>query len=148
MQDGEGRKKEAMDTQKKMVLAATSVPEDCIRRAQVMIVTDMTWHLIGPGNLRAHGLSRDIPQPTVTCPVVDVSKVRDDEKMGAIIRTCVTPTAGVINMAGLLTGLEALGGNVKSSGQKTVVSVQKAVSREPVKVIRARRGVRGTVRVQ
>ena len=116
-----------------------------------MIVTDMTWHLIGPGNLRAHGLSRDIPQPTVTCPVVDVSKVRDDEKMGAIIRTCVTPTAGVINMAGLLTGLEALGGMIKRSGQLSVISDQKTVGSvqgEHVTVVSGRRGVRRAVRVQ
>lgn len=97
---------------RKLVVMATAVPEDVVRQAQVLIVTRDTWHLIGPGKLRAHGLSREIPAPSVTCPMVDVSGVKDEERMRGIMEACVSPVAGVFNMAGLTTGLEALGGKV------------------------------------
>ena len=99
----------------KLVLLAKAVPEECAARAQVMIVTEKTWHLIGPSPYRAHGDSSYAKPPKVSCPVIDVSLVSEanDEKMGEVIAACTAAHAGVINMDGLVMGLCALGGRVE-----------------------------------
>ena len=99
-------------TQKKLVFLSTEVPADCVRMAQVAILSDDSWHLIAPWPHRAHGLSRSIPMPEVTCPIVDVSAVKDDLRMREIFNRYVAPYAGVINLSGLLSGLEGLGAKV------------------------------------
>ncbi len=120
-----------MDTQgKELMLVSTEVPEDCIRRAQVAIVTENGWYLLVPG-ARITGLSKWVPLPKVTCPVVDITPIRmdDDDKMMKIMSVCVSKTAGVINLAGLLIGLEALGAKVTSqsvSHQSSVISKPRA----------------------
>lgn len=100
---------------KKMVFVSSETPDEVVKRAQVVIVSDGRWHLIGPAPFRAHGLGAAIPLPKVTCPVVDVSRVRDDLRMKQVMDACVSVHAGVINLDGLLTGLEALGGIVLRS---------------------------------
>lgn len=98
--DGEGRKKEAMSGQavvlgkKKMVFVSSETPDEVVKRAQVVIVSDGRWHLIGPAPFRAHGLGAAIPLPKVTCPVVDVSRVRDDLRMKQVM-TVKSVTANV-----------------------------------------------------
>jgi hypothetical protein len=99
-------------SKQKLVFISTEVPDECVRRAQVVIVSEAGWHLIGPAPFRAHGLGNAMPLPQVRCPVVDVSAVTDDVGMKRVLDGCVTLQAGVINLAGLLTGLEALGGVV------------------------------------
>lgn len=130
--------------QKKMVVAAVGVPEECIRNAQVMIVTGETWHLIAPGSLRVHGLSKDMPVPVVGCPVWDVSGVKDLDRMRAIMDACVTPAAGVFNMAGLTTGLEALGGKRVVVEPLSVSSKQLEKSSRSLKVSSSRYQRRGS----
>lgn len=112
---------------KKTVLAATEVPDECIKNAQVMIVADLSWHIIAPNPYRMHGLGDMIPAPKVTCPIVDVRGVpaENDDAMLRVMNSCVDKSAGVLNLAGLLTGLEALGGRV--SNQLSVVSNQLSV---------------------
>lgn len=109
----------------KMVYVARAVPEECAARAQVMIVTGKTWHLIGPAPYRAHGDASFAKPPKVGCVVIDVSGVAEvnDERMGQVIAACTAPSAGVINMDGLVTGLCALGGKV--SRVKNQVSSRK-----------------------
>lgn len=111
----------------KMVYVAKAVPEECAARAQVMIVTGRTWHLIGPAPYHAHGDASFAKAPKVGCVVIDVSGVPEvnDERMGQVIAACTAPSAGVINMDGLVTGLCALGGKVRkkvNSKQLAVVS--------------------------
>ena len=102
------------ETNVKMVYISKAVHEECIRRAQVLIVTEETWHLIGPEPYRAHGDRMFAKAPKVTCPIINLSAVDEgnDEKVAEIIKACTAPTAGVINMEGLIAGLSALGGKV------------------------------------
>jgi len=62
-----------------------------------------------------------------------VKGVQNDEGMAEIIKTGTDPSAGVINLVGLLTGLEALGAKVaqKAEGgrQKAEGNGQKATGR-------------------
>lgn len=114
----------------KFVLTASAPPEECFRRAQVLVVGDHSWHVIGPAPYRLHVLNTFSRPPAVGCAVVDVRGVTDDEGMGRVVRACTDPSAGVINMDGLLTGLAALGGKVtRVSGVKCQVSsVKRQVS--------------------
>lgn len=143
-----------MVTQTKQVMLSMALSEDCIRNAQVLIVEEGRWHVLAPKPYRMHCDSGFAPVPTVRCPVVDVRNVQDDEAMGRVMGTCVDPTFGVINLAGLLTGLEALGATVSrvpvsetvvrltvAGLLATDVKVQKAVSR-------SRKAARKKVRVQ
>lgn len=96
-------------TTKKIVTLANAVPDEVIKNAQVMIVTGETWHIYTKGQ-RAHGT--ELPAPLVTCPIVDVSRVEDDDKFSELIKLCILPSAGVVAMDTLLDGLVQLGGIV------------------------------------
>jgi hypothetical protein len=96
----------------KYVFTASDTPDECVRNAQVLVVGEFSWHVIAPAPFRLHCLLSFAPVPQVRCAVVDVHGVTDDGKMAELIRTCTDPSAGVINLDGLLTGLEALGGKV------------------------------------
>lgn len=95
----------------KLVYLGTEVPDECIANAQVVIKTEDTWHVIAPNPYRMH-CTADIPMPEVKCPIVDIRGVKDEEAMRAVMEKCTDKSAGVLNMAGLLTGLEALGAKV------------------------------------
>lgn len=99
-------------TQTKRVMMSMALPEDCIRNAQVLLVEAGRWHVLAPKPYRMHCDSAFMPEPVVTCARVDVSGIEDEEGMSRVMGTCVDPTFGVINLDGLLTGLEALGGKV------------------------------------
>ena len=92
----------------KVVFVAHEIPEESLAHAQVAIVSEDTWHLIAPNPYRIHSTA-DIPMPEVKCPIVNISGVKNEDGMRAVMQTCVDKTAGVINLFGLLTGLEALG---------------------------------------
>ena len=94
-------------TKTKYVVSASAVPDEVVKAAQVVIVAEYSWHVIAPAPYRMHCLMSFAPLPAVSCPVVDVKGIADDEKMAAILKSCIDPIAGVINMDGLLTGLEA-----------------------------------------
>lgn len=132
-----------MVTQTKQVMLSMALPEDCIRNAQVLIVEEGRWHVLAPKPYRMHCDSGFAPVPTVGCPVVDVRHVQDDEGMGRVMAVCVDPTFGVINLAGLLTGLEALGAVVKlpvTKSQKSVTSkrVNAGLHRTTKRVVKVR----------
>jgi len=97
----------------KLAFICNEVPEEIVRHAQVMIVTGNTWHIFGSAG-RAHGDREAFNIPEVSCTVIDISPIDElnSEKVAEIIGTCTDPNAGVINMAGLVTGLSALGGVV------------------------------------
>jgi hypothetical protein len=99
-------------TQKKQVMLSMALPEDCIRNAQVLIVEAGRWHVLAPKPYRMHGDSTFMPEPVVSCARVDVREIADEAGMSRVMGTCIDPTFGVINLDGLLTGLEALGGKV------------------------------------
>ena len=98
--------------QKQMMFLSRVTPEECLERAQVAILNENGWAFIAPAPYRAYVLSA--PLPNVNCPVVDVRQVRveDDDRMFAVINECVNETVGVIDMDGLLNGLEELGAQV------------------------------------
>lgn len=95
----------------KLVFLAHEVPEESLGHAQAAIISDGTWHLIAPNPYRIHSTA-DIPMPKVNCPVVDIRGVTDEEGMRRVMDACTDKSAGVINLDGLLTGLEALGAKV------------------------------------
>jgi hypothetical protein len=119
-----------MVTQTKQVMLSMALLEDCIRNAQVLIVEEGRWHVLAPKPYRMHCDSGFAPVPTVRCPVVDVRNVQDDEAMGRVMGTCVDPTFGVINLAGLLTGLEALGATVSRVPEPKALS---ATAQAPIR---------------
>jgi len=104
--------------QKKLVFVSTAVPAECVKNAQVAIVSKDSWHLIAPWPHRAHGLGRSIPMPEVRCPVVDVRPVQDEAKMRTLFNVCVVPYGGVVKLDELLAGLEALGAVVQRVAKK------------------------------
>jgi hypothetical protein len=128
----------------KLVFVSTEVPEECIQRAQVAIVTDNGWHLLAPIPYRCHGLDKFVPMPKVNCPIVDIRPVRmdDDDKMMAVMASCVDRSTGVINMSGLLSGLEALGAKVT----KPVAHPQQDVTAEEVQMDLLKRKVKRVAR--
>lgn len=111
-------RRKAMATKTKYVISAMAVPDECVRAAQVLVIGEFSWHVIAPAPYRMHCMMSFAPVPVVTCPVVDVRGVADDEGMAWIVRNCTDPSGGVINLDGFLTGMEALGGKVTRSGQK------------------------------
>lgn len=134
---------------KQKVFVANAVPDECIERAQVVIVSGLSWHIIAPNPFRAHGLGNAIPVPTVKCPVVDVRGVQDDAAMMKVMAACVDKSAGVINLDGLLTGLQALGAKVTQTQPKkaaTAADVQALfMDRKNQRVARRVRGVKERV---
>lgn len=132
-------------TVKKYVFASNEVPEECVKRAQVVIVGAFSWHLIAPAPYRMHCMLSFAPMPAVNCPVIDVKNVSDDEGMARVMAACADPTAGVINLDGLLTGLEALGAKVSKSG--TQVGSRQVEPLDVTKLKKVRR-VRRKERVQ
>lgn len=107
---------------KRIVMVATDVPEEIVRRAQLMIVTGESWHIICPGQ-RAHGKNEAAPQ--VACPIVDISAVEDDEQVAELMKLCVLPIAGVVAMETLINGLTKLGATVKNRPCAVCVVTQK-----------------------
>lgn len=101
---------------KKYVYVASEIPDECVFHAQVAILAEFTWHLIGPAPYRAHGVTQYIPMPDVKCPIVDVRTMKldtgNDDRMWQVMNACVDKTSGVFNLSGLLTGLEALGATI------------------------------------
>ena len=128
-------------TKTKYVVSASAVPDEVVKAAQVVIVAEYSWHVIAPAPYRMHCLMSFAPLPAVSCPVVDVKRIADDEKMAAILKSCTDPIAGVINMDGLLTGLEALGGKVQKAEGRKVTARELSVARMEKK---EKRGVRFT----
>ena len=128
-------------TKTKYVVSASAVPDEVVKAAQVVIVAEYSWHVIAPAPYRMHCLMSFAPLPAVSCPVVDVKGIADDEKMAAILKSCTDPIAGVINMDGLLTGLEALGGKVQKAEGRKVTARELSVARMEKK---EKRGVRFT----
>lgn len=114
----------------KLVYLATEIPEESIRNAQVLILDTNagTWHLFAPQPYKAHGRLEMMPQ--VHCPVVDLTPVTNEDAVCRIIKATTSPQHGVINLDGLLTGLEALGAKVKrvseSASQPDAVDVNAA----------------------
>lgn len=106
------------------VFSASAVSDECVKAAQVVICTEFSWHVIAPVPYRLHCLLSFAPVPAVKCAVVDVRGVADDEGMARVMGACTDATAGVINLGGLLTGLEALGAKV--SNQKPKVTPGRA----------------------
>jgi hypothetical protein len=105
---------EQTDKKLKLVFISTAIPEESMKHAQVVIVTGKTWHIIAPAPYRAH-VDGSMEMPEMRCPIVDVSAFStdyQDEKMAQIVKATTDAQAGVINLAGLLTGLEALGATV------------------------------------
>jgi len=107
----------ATPSKTKYVFSSMAVPDECVKAAQVLIVGEFSWHVVAPAPYRMHCLMSFAPVPVVNCPVVDVRGVADDEGMAQIIKTCTDPSAGVINLDGLLTGMEALGGKVERKAE-------------------------------
>jgi hypothetical protein len=98
-------------TTKRIVTLANAAPDEIVQRAQLMIKTAETWHILAAGQ-RVHGDGIQYPAPAVACPIVDISNVTDDEKVAELMRLCTLPTAGVIAMQTLIDGLVQLGGKV------------------------------------
>lgn len=111
---------EDLTPDKKVVLVAKQVPAECVKRAQVLVLTDKTWHILAPNPYRAHGLLSEGTTPKVKCLVLDLSRVpaENDEKTAQVIKDCTAEHAGVINMEGLVSGLCALGGRVVSESKQ------------------------------
>jgi hypothetical protein len=129
---------------KQKVFVANEVPDECVAHAQVAIISNLSWHLIAPNPYRAHGMSEALPLPKVACPIVDVRSVTDDEAMMKVMSACVDKTAGVINLSGLLTGLEALGAVVTQKPVLTAAEVtQRFLERKNKRV-----AMRGRARVR
>ena len=128
-------------TKTKYVVSASAVPDEVVKAAQVVIVAEYSWHVIAPAPYRMHCLMSFASLPAVSCPVVDVKGIADDEKMAAILKSCTDPIAGVINMDGLLTGLVALGGKVQKAEGRKVTARELSVARMEKK---EKRGVRFT----
>lgn len=134
----------ATTTKTKYVFSASAVPDEVAQAAQVVIVGEFTWHVIAPAPHRMHCLLSFAPVPQVNCPVVNVAGVKNDEGMASVIRACTDPTAGVINLDGLLSGLEALGGKVSKPVASDQLPVKKKTARELSKArmeTKERRGV-------
>lgn len=118
----------ATPSKTKYVFSASAAPDECVKAAQVVIVAEFSWHVIAPAPYRMHCLLSFAPVPAVACPVVDVKGVQDDEGMAKLIRTCTDPSAGVLNLDGLLTGLEALGGKVCKTVNSNQLSVKETAA--------------------
>lgn len=118
-----------MTTETKHVFLSTTVPNEVVEHAQVAILTEATWHLIGPAPYRAHGLLSFAPLPEVHCPVVDITPIPSpgmDEKVREIILAHTDPRAGVTDLDGLLAGLGALGAKVTRVEEGSVTGYAQA----------------------
>jgi hypothetical protein len=104
--------------QKQMMYMAKVTPADCYRHAQVVILNENGSWVIAPAPYGAYVVNEQVLHFPV--PVVDVRQVReeDDERLKAVLRDCVDDEAGVMDMAGLLRGLEALGATIVSCSQR------------------------------
>lgn len=101
---------------RRQILCGTEVPEECIRRAQVVIMTAETWHILAAAPYRA-GFSREettIPDDMLSCPIVNISELPEelDAQVAELIRNHYTPETGVVLLPELLSGLVKLGAKV------------------------------------
>lgn len=98
-------------TERRLILRATEVPDECIKRAQAVIITESAWHLIAPLPWKLSCLKdMDIPE-TVTCPIVDISALPEelDTQVAQVIAENYSLDSGVTNLPALLAGLVQLG---------------------------------------
>lgn len=81
-----------------------------VRNAHIVIITDPAsnaWYSIGRyGKARGNELP---PSEWITCPVLDISGIDDDDNVAKIIEDCTSPTIGVTDISGLIKGLVGLG---------------------------------------
>jgi hypothetical protein len=99
----------------KKVFASEAPPEEVIRAAQLAIVTEHTWHILG--QRRAYGERSFCELPEVACPIVDISALPAsmDEAVGSVIGEHATPI-GYRDVPTLLAELEKLGAQVILDG--------------------------------
>ncbi len=98
----------------KTVLTANTVPDEAVRRAQVIIVTASGWHMIS-GAQRIHSYNTEkMPLPAVNCPIIDISDIDEehDEAVTDVIVANTRKAEGVTNLAALVRGLKAMGAKV------------------------------------
>lgn len=91
---------------KRKLFVGNVSPDDVAKRAQVMLVDGERWWIKAPAPYRCYGEGET---PKVSCPVVDCSSIPDDDEM---LKRMAYVIGDCVNLAGLLEGLEALGGRV------------------------------------
>jgi len=112
----------------KLLRVAHDIPRESIERAQVVILSDRTWSLIAPAPYRVHALSREVPLPAVTCPLIDIRSVGlstgQTDRMLEVVEKCIHTDEGVIDLKGLISGLKALGAVVLPEIERVASRVQ------------------------
>lgn len=102
----------------KVVLQGTATPAECVARAQAVIVTANSWHILAPEPYRCHSYDlAAMPLPDgfrEYVPIIDVSTVDESlaDQMASVLASTTDPLFGVVNREGLTTGLMALGAQV------------------------------------
>lgn len=94
---------------RKLVQIASDVSEDVIRGAKVAVVTDCSWHIFGRQRAHSFDLVNNPLPGGLTCPVVDVSRVKDDARSTDLITGMIE---GRYSMAEFMAGMKALGATV------------------------------------
>jgi hypothetical protein len=95
-----------------MTAKNSPVTEDVLARAQALIITQDTLHVLGPAKL--HVDRRLAPEiPPVTCPIVDISALDStlDEEVADILRAHVHPFE-VVRVEQMIAEFEKIGARV------------------------------------
>lgn len=93
------------------VMFFQTTPEEVVRLAQVILITDSSWYIHGP--FVANGKRSFCGVPSVTCPVVDLSDLPQslDKAVGEILREHASGNQ-YSDLPTMLIELEKLGARV------------------------------------
>lgn len=106
--------------------ARPAMTEDAMSNAQVVIVTESTWHFLG--RVRGHIDRALMPEaPAVTCPIVDISHLSEDydREVNNIYHAHVT-RAGVEHVDVMIAELEKLGAVVTNRKEEEAAQISEA----------------------
>jgi hypothetical protein len=85
--------------------------EDIAEKAQVAFVDGNSWTVFGPF-CRFQGLTAFSPMPAVSCPVIDISNILDqDDLISMVVRRHINQS-GVLHLDALVADMVALGASV------------------------------------
>jgi hypothetical protein len=119
---------DVLEKKDRLVFSGSAASDESIKAAQALVIGKFSWHILAPAPYRMHCMMSFEPVPTVTCLVVDVRSVEDDDGMAEIIKTFTDPKAGVTDLEKLLSGLEKLGAKVQKAegGKQTARELSEA----------------------
>ena len=96
---------------KRLVLMSNEVPLELIERAQVVIISDGSTHIIGPHPYRMAIYEQAFILPPMNCPKIDVRGLADED-VAMVVAKYIRIGAGVTDLKALKEAMIKIGAKI------------------------------------